>query len=482
MSGRRSQLGAVGALVIAIMVIILLGIMATYVLSRIATGSDEVVVTQKRLATAAEALDAFAGSSSRLPCPANPALDDGLEARNPPAACQFPEGTLPWRTIGLKREDAYDTWGRKLSYRVYTGNRGSLVQEEGASMVYCDTTPAGTGTEAVTGLCKGRPSVGGVAADRNTAPEDFLDNKGMSLTDHATAYNSSVAYVLISHGATGFGGYTISGARLDLPLGDERNNIRENGPFTIKAFSDVDVAATSGQHFDDILAFRTVSELVRRANLVARDWPDGAPPVAAAALGITFNQATVSTGAGTSVSPGAGVGTGSLTLPGAQVSGRDSGSTPSEISYGENAGYGGIGVAGGGDVRVQSSANELVRVVFDESFSKFAVTLNDFGFYFDPDNFYVELVEFRFFLSDVQVGSSLFGISCGFDGLLASFSMDVGAQFNRVDIVPLPAFNFFGDPGITAFYVSDLKVCPSADATCRTTLDDPANTQNTRCS
>ena len=464
------------------MVIIVLGIMATYVLSRISAGSDEVVQTQKRLVTAAEALDAFAGSSSRLPCPANPELDEGLEVRNPPAACQFPEGTLPWRTIGLKRDDAYDAWGRKISYRVYTGNRGSLVQEEGASMVYCDTTPAGTGTEAGTGLCKGRPSAGGVAADRNTSPDDFLDNKGLSLNDQGTAYNSSVAYVLISHGATGLGGYTVSGARLDMPTGDERNNTRENGAFTIKAFSDVDVAATSGQHFDDVLVYRTVANLVRRANLAARDWPDGAPPVATAALGITYNQGTVSTGAGTSVSPGAGVGTGTLTLPGAAVSGRDAGSSPSEISYGENAGYGGIGVAGGGDVRVQSSANELVRVTFEESFSKFAVTLNDFGFYFDPDNFFVETVEFRFYLSDAQVGSSLFGLSCSPDGLLASFSMDVGAQFNRVDIIPLPAFNFFGDPGITAFYVSDLKACPATDTTCRTTYDDPANTQNTRCS
>jgi type II secretory pathway pseudopilin PulG len=115
-TGRRAQQGAVGALVIAIMVIILLGIMATYVLSRISAGSDEVVQTQKRLATAAEALDAFAAASSRLPCPANPEVDDGLEVRNLPAACQFPEGTLPWRTIGLKRDDAYDAWGRKISW------------------------------------------------------------------------------------------------------------------------------------------------------------------------------------------------------------------------------------------------------------------------------------------------------------------------------------------------------------------------------
>ena len=59
-------------------------------------------------------------------------------------------------------------------------------------------------------------------------------------------------------GSTGLGGYTVSGARLDMPAGDERGNTRENGAFTIKAFSDPDTSATSGTHFDDLLAYRTL--------------------------------------------------------------------------------------------------------------------------------------------------------------------------------------------------------------------------------
>jgi hypothetical protein len=349
-------------------------------------------------------------------------------------------------------------------------------------MVYCDTAPAGTGTEAGTGLCKGRPSMGGVATDRNTSPADFLDNKGLSLTDQGTAYNSSVAYVLISHGATGLGGYTVSGARLDMPTGDERTNTRETGAFTIKAFSDVDVAATSGQHFDDVIAYRTVADLVRRANLVARDWfdPPAVPPPA------LFNRDNVvAAGGNPPASGGGGVGTSALTFAGATVTGIGSSSTPTELGFGDGSGgsgQGGLGVGTGSNFMLQSSANELLRIEFTEPFTKFAVTLNDFGFYYDPDNFWVELVEFRFYLSNAPVGSSLFGISCSDDGLLASFSMDVAAQFDRVDIVPIPAFNFFGDPGITAFLVSEVKTCKASDATCRTTLDDPSNTQNTRCS
>lgn len=478
MTTRSAQRGAVGALVIAIMVIVLLGLAATYLLSRIAGSSDEVTQTTRRLATAAEALDAFAGSAQRLPCPADPAADTGVEAQAGPATCTFAAtGTLPWRTIGLKREDAYDTWGRKITYRVYTGNRGSLTQAGGASMVNCDTTEgAPGGTTATVGSLGGLCNPGGNIYERNTTPAQFLDNKGLSVDNLGTANNDTVAYVLVSHGATGLGGFTVSGAQLSMPAGDERNNTRETGPFTIKAFSDVDVAATSGVHFDDVLAFRTVEELARRANLAARDWPE----FAGAARGIVFDAATVSAAAGAPVTSG-GVGQSTLNFTGAQVSGRGTGAALGEISFDTLGGYGGIGVATGGSNLIQSGADEFLRIDFtDGGFTKFGATLNDFGFY---GFFLLELVEFRFYIGDTQVaGSPVLGVSCSVDGALASFYVDVGTPFNRVEIVPIPALNFFGPDGITAFLVSEVKACPAADATCRTSLDDPAVVANARCS
>ena len=55
---------------------------------------------------------------------------------------------------------------------------------------------------------------------------------------------SNVAYVVISHGATGYGAWTISGSRKSYSdvKGDELKNTSANGPFTIRAFSDVDWA------------------------------------------------------------------------------------------------------------------------------------------------------------------------------------------------------------------------------------------------
>jgi hypothetical protein len=140
----------------------------------------------------------------------------------------------------------------------------------------------------------------------------------------------------------------------------------------------------------------------------------------------------------------------------------------------------GLGWTAGGSNLIQSGADEFLRIDFtDGGFTQFAATLNDFGYY---GFFLLELVEFRFYIGDAQVGSAVTGVSCSFDGALASFSMNVGTPFNRVDIVPVPAFNFFGAPGVTAFLVSEVKACTAADATCRTSLDDPAVLANARCS
>ncbi|MDO8351098.1 MAG: type II secretion system protein [Gallionella sp.] len=83
--------------------------------------------TQTRLDEAHEALVGFAISHNRLPCPANPALADGVElageerlAIDTGAGCTADvggtiQGALPWVTLGLSETDA---WGRRFTYRV----------------------------------------------------------------------------------------------------------------------------------------------------------------------------------------------------------------------------------------------------------------------------------------------------------------------------------------------------------------------------
>jgi hypothetical protein len=275
------------------------------------------------------------------------------------------------------------------------------------------------------------------------------------------------AYVLISHGETAMGAYGVNGIQTTLPAGDERNNLRATGPFTIKAFSDVDVAATFGTHFDDLLVYRRIPDLVSRVGLAARDWPERGS--------VVYDAPTVSAALGSPVTPGA-LGRATLSFPGAQVSGVGSGGAAAELSFDTVSAYGGLGIAGGGSNLIQSSANESLRIDFGGIGRTFGVTLADFGYY----GFFIdEFVQFSFYKDGALVGN-FFGFGCNVDGGLASFSMDVGTDFNRVDIIPLPAIDFFfGTTGnITAFLVSEVKACPVGAASCRTSLDALPN----RCS
>ncbi len=274
--GTVRQHGGAGIMILMLMVLLMVGYLATYALYRVTTGGHERDQTTRLLAIASEALDQFAAANARLPCPADPTIDTGLEAPATAARCSFDGGTIPWKTLGMNHDDAIDGWGRKLSYRVYDGNAGSLTQPSGVSMVECDTVEPTAGDKTAVAS-----SLGGLCVSnadyrlRSTLDTVFLAGKGLTLTDFGTVHND-VAYVVISHGATGLGGYTVSGARLDLPTGggDERDNTSDAGAFMIRAFSDPDTAATVNTHFDDLLVYRTLPDLVQRARLSARDWPE----------------------------------------------------------------------------------------------------------------------------------------------------------------------------------------------------------------
>src|SRR3954470_18073191 len=170
---RTRQHGAGGLLIAVVLVLLAVMLLAARILARRDDASEDRKQTQASLARAGDALDQYVaagGAAARLPCPADPTTDTGLEAVASIKTCSFPGGTLPWRTIGLRRDDAYDAWGRKLSYRVYSdnGSKGSLVQPGGPSLVNCypDSTVGG-GTDA-NGLCN---------ADHTTSTYDVLKKK-----------------------------------------------------------------------------------------------------------------------------------------------------------------------------------------------------------------------------------------------------------------------------------------------------------------
>ena len=469
----RSERGASGLLILVILVLIAVSVLATSLLSRIGSAGDEQNNTYASLNRAAAALDAFAGATMRLPCPArpdDPAGDVGVELTSGAAGCLYPEGTVPWKTIGLSRNDAYDAWGHKISYRVYLGNAGSLVQAGGASMADCDTIEAfPTGPTAaaggVGGLCQpGTTGPGTANPDpslRTTPPAQFLAGKGLTLTDFGVVHND-VAYVLFSHGMTGLGSYTSSGAQLDIPKGDEKSNLNDIGPFFIEAFSGSDTSATSPSHFDDLLVYRTIPDLATRANLAARDWPD------TILSAVTFDKSTLTTALGSS--PSSDTGQSTIAFNGVNVSAFDSGGAQ-DISYVHGGGsVDGIGgVNGGGGNGLLTSGGEGLQFNFPTDARQFAFTLDSF----DTSGASQEQVEVRFY-EVVGVTATLENTvvkqSCSSSGAVASFSIDAGQNFNRVEIRPVTSTG----GSASDFSLSEIRTCV-ASVTCTTSLAPSGN-------
>jgi len=455
MPGRQRGVSAI--FIAVILILVAAAVLALLALTHTSTDVDRSYKTTEQLAKIGAALEQFASASERLPCPADPALDTGDAVPNSGVtACSFPSGTVPWRTIGLRREDALDAWGWKISYRVYSGNTG-LTQDGGASMVHCDTIEPAPAGPTANGLCR---------ATHDTTPAQFLAGKGLGVNDFGNAI-ADAAYVLISHGTTGLGAYTGAGMQKQpLPAStDETTNLAAAGPFVARAAVST-VSAEDPTHFDDVLFYRHLADFVRRANLAARDWPD---PGTFADL--TFNSATVGAALGSTPSYGS-TGQSTINFQNATVSGLGAGSTT--ISFETSAGTEGIGVMGGssGTVSaVSSDAGEGLRFDLYLKARQLAVTFNDFGRLTGTPGNPREEAQFAFFDGATQV-FSVVKQGCKPDGGLASFVIDAGVDFDHVEIRALTASD---GTSRSQFFVSQFLTC-AAGATCTTSMSTPGNT------
>ena len=227
-----------------------------------------------------------------------------------------------------------------------------------------------------------------------------------------------------------------------------------------------------GQHFDDLLVYRTVSDIVKRANLSARPWPDP--------LSATFDSPTVAAALGQqgTVSPG-DLGVTTLDFGRYNVSGFSGGTTATNLTFDNSPGAPGIGVGGGSGNSLSSQSGDWVRIDLDDKATRFAFTLSDFGKYPNATLEYIEQVEVKFFDATTLVGTAFVKPGCNADGGLASFSIEPTAVFNRVEITPLAATEVGGTTSITAFLLSEIRACVASETTCVTTLSQPPNAPNT---
>lgn len=179
--------------------------------------------TKRQLDEIGEALIGFAASHAvadgkpYLPCPNT--NGDGAEGSRTSGACDAQEGTIPWQTLGVGREDA---WANRFRYRVspaFSNSASGFALASVGTLRVCDAA-------ACTGLLA-----------------------------------SSLPAVVVAHGKNGYGAINASGGTNPTPPGnDEKANQDGNNDFVSHAGS----PGGSANEFDDLVAWISPNVLFNR--------------------------------------------------------------------------------------------------------------------------------------------------------------------------------------------------------------------------
>ncbi len=258
-------------IVVAMLLVASAVILASFSASQ-KSNMERAIETRASSSSFDQAIANFVATNKRLPCPASPTDTNGLEAATTPfATCTSATGVLPWGALGLKFDDALDKWGRKYSYRVFSGNTG-FTQIDGLNAINCNTAALLTATQVAidaNGKCATSPN--------STMAPDFYTGKGLIVNDKSVVV-SGVAYAIISHGATGRGSYGAdhSATRSTLPTAGGKELINTTAPvdntYWILDASAVGADPANAAFFDDIVSYKSVTELLKAANALPRDW------------------------------------------------------------------------------------------------------------------------------------------------------------------------------------------------------------------
>ena len=283
--GPRSPREARGFTLIEIVVVLFILGVAISMAAAITTAllaSQKLTLTTTRLAAVDTALVQFVMQQKRLPCPADGTLDStnanaGQEVTPNAAGCATNEagGVVPWVPLGLTESDVTDGWNRRFTYRIDPTLAGTAALD----MSSCD--PAGTGGLVGT-ACNTACSSGSLGSC--TPPATFLLNKGLKVRNVAgttvmdptiAAAPTGAAYVLVSPGSTGGGGYLSSGRLSTSTVTDgtqEQKNYANLG-YTAGTTYYVDDSisdASGATHFDDIISRPALLTVINRAGLGPR--------------------------------------------------------------------------------------------------------------------------------------------------------------------------------------------------------------------
>lgn len=267
--------------------------------------------TRAKLEALEQAFVRYVMVNRRLPCPADGSLGtdkpgSGVEARNDTteACTAMTHGVVPWRTLGVPVDQAIDSWGNFVTYRVWgKTNTGvgqaiatSLVATDGLNMSQCKPGEGdGKKPSGPEYKCKDRSSD---YAKFYLATEDPNVSRGFRACEKVPCVASQTgqafssgelsrrtegngaAFFLISHGANEFGAYDrngnyISTSKLEIS-GNAREQINANNKGLAAAdqnstfYVDAEYEEDRGDYFDDIVVRPTVISIAIAAGLGPR--------------------------------------------------------------------------------------------------------------------------------------------------------------------------------------------------------------------
>ncbi len=290
--GRRAAGFTLIEVVVVLMIFSLVIAMAAAI-TRSLSAAQKRSLTITRLALVDAALVQFVSQTKRLPCPADGTLlstanTAGVEVRNANGGCSvnvatpvtLQNGVVPWRTLGLTESDATDGWERRLTYRLQPE-----LAANGSPMDMSSCDPASSLAIVATATCN--PACSSTALASCTPPASFLLNKGLTVKNIAgttvmdpTAVPpptppTGAAYVVISHGETGGGGFASTGTLTTSSVTDGTEEARNYANLTFVAgttfYVDDSLMEASGPtHFDDLVSRPTLLSVITKAGLGPR--------------------------------------------------------------------------------------------------------------------------------------------------------------------------------------------------------------------
>ena len=269
---------------IAIVLVIVAMIVALF-----ATITSTLVSSQRRqttvnhLAAVDAAVIQFAVQNKRLPCPADGTLPSananaGIEPTGAPmgprdvvnGCASQTTGVVPWRALGLAEQDATDGWGRRITYRAWN----ALAADNAMNMFWCD--PAGIGGLGAGNVCNTACTSANLA--NCSPPSLYIAGKGYQVRNVGGTIimdppATGAAYLLVSHGESGGGGYTSAGVLAPTSSTDGTEEQKNYANLAIQPYYvDSEISDVAGllTHFDDLVVRTTVLNAVTRAGLGPR--------------------------------------------------------------------------------------------------------------------------------------------------------------------------------------------------------------------